>query len=110
MKPDGARSQPTPSLLPFLQGPPGTQLDFLLEFAHQHGDEAKRTAGPPAGEADISPRWRTAAPAWSHAFSRYGQRFAQNEGIGYYLAVRSSDFGANDEAKAMLLSRCSVIS
>ena len=45
MKSGSAPSEPDSSLPPYLEGPPGTQLDFLLEFAHQEAEEAMRAEG-----------------------------------------------------------------
>jgi hypothetical protein len=41
MKSDGPPSEPDSSPPPYLEGPPGTQLEFLLEFAHQEAQEAQ---------------------------------------------------------------------
>jgi hypothetical protein len=45
MKSDSPPSEPDSTLPPYLEGPPGTQLDFLLEFAHQEAEEAMRADG-----------------------------------------------------------------
>jgi hypothetical protein len=42
---DSTPSEPDSTLPPYLEGPPGTQLDFLLEFAHQEAEEAMRAEG-----------------------------------------------------------------